>query len=1081
MKKLLRKSWAVCAIAVGFVTVVHAQELATLQRNANSENQPDNAKQTITETVQEKKVTGKVTAADTEEGLPGVNVIVKGTNTGGITDVDGNYAVTVPDEGATLVFSSVGYITQEIAVGNQSVINLTLDPDITSLEEIVVIGYGTSKKKDLTGAIVNVQADEVAKYKPSSVSEILRTTVPGLQVGYATDARGVADFEVRGDASIKADLDDDVDEEKEANRPLIVLDGVIFQGDLAEINPNDIESVDVLKDASAAAIYGSQATNGVVIFTTKKGQFGKPRISVSSRIGLVTGARRIETFKGGDEVLNWLTDMNESITSTSTDPWSKFDRYSNVPAEFQDDWLDANGIPGETDPAVIDGVWVDNFGFWEIEKENFNAGVTYDWQDFLFQTGVRQDYDVSISGRNEKVSYYYSLGYSDRESVQKWESFKTITSRLNLDVEVANFLNVGVNANFAYQNEGREPIGSGGYRTASPYDQPWANGEPRTPENLNDQSAGSNRSNPYIEPSFNERLYDRYMLNPTIYAKAQLPAGFSFRVDYTPRIDIRKRFDFNSSDNPQQAVGDARRRHNQEFSWQLNNILSWDKSFGSHQFSVTALYNAEKNSRWETDAQTNNFSPTEALGYHALGFGLNPSNSSYDEVNSRTAVMGRVNYAFADRYNFSASIRRDGFSRFGADNLYGNFPSLSAAWTLTNESFMAGSPGWLNYLKIRASWGVNGNSSGLEDYNAFARLSNNLYLNYDGGYIPAPYVEINRIANPLLSWERSEAYNLGIDFSFLDRRLSGSLDMYTSETKDLLLDQKLPEVTGFGSAKTNVGNLRNYGFELGLNSTNVSTGDFIWTSTLNVTYAVSEITTLGNDPIPVTDADGNPVTDSNGNPVLREPDDLQNGWFIGENKDIIWDWELDGVYQLGEEAEAAEYGLFPGDFRYVDQDQDGDIDVDDKVFLGLDNNPWYITFRNDIEFKGFDFGIVLLAKLGYLGGNNYPFNNRQEYIKNHNWFNLPYWTPNNPINDAARINSISFGNNVYVNRSYLRLQNVSLGYSLPPSLLETINFERVRFAFNIENAAVLTDWIMGDPESQREMPRTYSFSLDFTF
>jgi TonB-linked SusC/RagA family outer membrane protein len=1034
---------------------------------------------------QERTIRGSVTDGDTDEPLPGVNVIIKGTTVGTITDIEGAYTLSIPNDANTLVFSSIGYVTQEIAINNQSEINLTLATDVTSLDEIVVIGYGTQKKKDLTGAIVNVQADEVAKYKPQSVSEILRTTVPGMQVGYATDARGVADFNVRGDASIKANNDD----ERDANRPLIVLDGVIFRGDLAEINPNDIGSIDVLKDASSAAIYGSQATNGVVIITTKKGQVGKPRINVSSRVGLVTGSRRLTTHRGGDEVLTWLTDMNESITSTSTDPWSRFDNFNNVPAEFQDDWLQANGIPGETDPAVISSAWVDNFGFWEIEKENFNNGVIYDWQDFLFHTGIRQDYDVSISGRTEKVSYYYSLGYSDRESVQIGDEFRTITSRLNLDIQASDFLSLGVNANFSYQNQGQQAIPNGGYYTFSPYDQPWANGAPRTRENLNDQSAGSNRSNPYIEPAWNDRLYDRYMINPTIYADADLPLGFSFRVDFTPRVDIRKRFDFDSEGNPQRAVSEARRRHNESFSWQLNNILSWDQEFGDHRFNVTALYNTERNARWETFVISNNFSPTDALGFNGLPFGLNPtipfsydnSPRNIDEVNSRTGLMGRINYSFSDRYNFSVSMRRDGFSRFGADNLYGNFPSVSAAWNLTNESFMAGAPGWMDYLKIRASWGINGNSSGLEDYNAYARLNSNIYLNYDGGYVATPYVELDRIANPNLSWEKNEAYNLGLDFAFLGNRLSGSLDVYTSETQDLLLDQKLPEVTGFGSAKTNVGNLINRGFELGLNSVNISRGSFIWTSTFNVTYAINEISTLGNEPVAVTDSEGNPVLDGNGNPVLREPDDLQNGWFIGENKDVVWDWDVDGVYQIGEEAEAAEYGLFPGDFRYVDQDGDGDIDVDDRVFLGLSNSPWYITLRNDLEFKGFDLGLVFLANLGYIGGSNLPFNNRQEYIKNRNWYDLPYWTPNNPINDAARINSISFGNRIWHNRSYLRLQNVSLGYSLPASLLETIKFDRVRLAFNIDNAAVFTNWIWGDPESEREMPRTYSFSLDFTF
>lgn len=1015
-------------------------------------------------------------------------MIVKGTTTGGITGLDGGYSVTIPDDDAVLIFSSVGYETIEVPVGNQSVIDISLVPDITSLEEIVVIGYGTSKKKDLTGSIVNVKAEEVSKYKPTSVSEILRTTAPGLQVGYATNARNVPDFEVRGDASIKANDND----ERNANKPLIVVDGVIFLGDLAEINPNDIESVDVLKDASAAAIYGSQASNGVVIFTTKKGEYGKPKINFSSRIGLITGAKRQETFKGGDEVLNWLTDMNESINELLEEPWTKYRDYYSIPAEYQDDWLLANGIPGETDPAVINGARVDNFGFWEIEKENFNNGTVYDWQDFLFHTGVRQDYDLSVSGRNERVSYYYSLGYSDRESVQIWESFKTITSRLNLDVSIAEFLNVGVNASFSYQDEGRQPVGSGGYITASPYDQPWQNGKPNTREFLNDQSAGSNRGNPYQDPSWNTREHDRYMINPTLFTKVTLPLGFSFRMDYTPRLDIRKRFDFDDSGNPGRAVDRGLRRHNQSVAWQWNNILSWDKEFGEHRFSLTGLYNAERTKNWETYVVSSNFSPTSELGYNGLPFGLNPSipfrdvadenDVNLDEVYSRTALMGRINYAFGDRYNFSASIRRDGFSRFGQDNTLGNFPSLSGAWTITNEDFMVSAPKFLNYLKIRASWGINGNSSGLESYNAYGRLSNNLYLNYSGGYIATPYVELVRIANPNLSWERNEAFNIGLDFGLWNDRLSGSFDAYTSETKDLLLDQKLPEVTGFGSAKTNVGNLKNSGFDLGLNSINMSSENFVWTSAFNITYAVNKITTFGNKPIPLKDSEGNPVLDGSGNPVLAEPDDLQNGWFIGENKDVIWDYDVNGVYQIGEEAEAAKFGLFPGDFRIVDLDGDGNIDVDDKTFLGLKQNPWYITFRNDFEYKGFDLGIVFLAKLGYKGGSDYPFNNRQEYIKNHNWYNLPYWTPQNKSNDAARINSIRLGGQqIWVSKSYLRLQNVSLGYSLPENILEKIKLDRLRLSVNVENAGVWTKWILGDPESEREMPRTYSFSIDFTF
>lgn len=1007
--------------------------------------------------------------------VPGATVSVPGTSIGTATDLDGKYTLSIPDN-SSIVISFIGFESITIEVNNQSTIDVTLTMSTQALDEVVVIGYGTQKKKDLTGAIVNIQAEEVMKYRPTSVSEILRTTAPGLSVGYATNARNVPEFNVRGNASMKADLDNDGDteEERAANQPLIVLDGVIFRGDLAEINPNTIESVDVLKDASAAAVYGSQATNGVVIFTTKKGEYGKPQVTFSSRVGLITGARRQQTYQGA-EVLDWLTDMNESITGTITDPWTRFRDYNSIDPQYQDDWLATNGIPGETDPDAINLARINNFGFWENEIENFQNGISYDWQDVLFHTGIRQDYDVSVSGRSERVSYYYSLGYSDRESVQIGDSFQTITSRLNLDVNLAEFFTIGANAQFTYQDEGQEAVSNNSFRVFSPYDQPWRNGMPRTRENLNDQAAGSNLSNPYQNPSWNTRSHTRFMINPTLFASVDLPGGFTLRTDYTPRFDVRKRFDLDERGNPQNAVDEAERRYNDEFSWQSNTILNWNKEFGDHRLSFTGLYNTERNQNWETRAFTNNFSPTAALGFRAMELGLNPTMSSYDEVNSRTGLMGRISYGFSDKYNLSASIRRDGFSRFGLQNIYGNFPSVSGAWTISNEDFMQ-SISTLNYLKLRLSYGVNGNSSGLEDYNAYAQLRSRVFLNYDGGYVPAPYTEITRIANPMLSWERTGSFNLGVDFGLFGDRLSGSFDIYQSETRDLLLDQKLPEVTGFGSVKTNVGNLQNKGFDLGLNSININTADFVWRSVFNVTYRINEITTLGNAPIAMTDGEGNTV--------MREPDDLQNGWFIGQNKDVIWDWELDGVYQIGEEAEASQYGLFPGDFRFVDQDNDGDIDIDDRVFQGLDQNPWYITFRNDMEYKGFDLGVVFLANLGYKGGTQEPFNNSQQYIKNKNWYTIPYWTPLNQNNEYARINSINLGGgNAWLNRSYLRLQNVSVGYSLPQTILEKVKANRVRLSVNIENAAVFTPWIrgLGDPESAREMPRTYSFSLDVTF
>jgi len=1042
---------------------------------------------------QQKTVSGNV-VGDDGVPIPGVTVFVKGTTIGSVTNIDGDYSIANVPENSTLVFSFVGMKTVEVVVGNQTSINQAMAIDAIGLDEVIAIGYGTARKSDLTGSIVNVKAEDVMKYKPASVSDMLRAAVPGLKVGYSTNAKNTPDFEIRGDNTIKSDSGD----EAAANRPLIVIDGVIFNGDLAEINVNDVETVDVLKDASAASIYGSRASNGVVVFTTKKGKTGKPVIRVTTKIGAVTGARRNETFKAGDEVMDWLGDMNDAITGWYGEPWSPNRAYDKTPSEFQSAWLAENSLVGETNPDVITSRWLDNLGFEIKEKENYLGGRSFDWQDFLFQTGIRQDYNVSISGRTDRVSYYWSFGIRDDESVQMWESYKTVTSRLNLDFKVTDFLNVGLNAHMAYENEGQDDISSGGYRTASPYDSPWENEVWTNPdivdtgempwqfpkEYLSAAGAGSNRSNDYLNPAYITRNYDRYKIFPTMYAKFTLPFGVTLTSNFTQRMDFRKRLEFEDPQNPRfNHGGYIQRRHNQTYEWQSDNILNWNKEFGEHRIDVTGLVNAEKYQAWETDAETSSLNPTAALGMHEMAFGLIPQTDSYDQVTTRNALMGRINYGFSNRYNFSASFRRDGYSRFGADNVYATFPSLSASWSLTNEAFMATRPEWLTFLKLRASWGVNGNSSGIGAYAAYAQMSSNKYLNYDNGYYATPYLWINRMANPSLAWEKNQSINVALDYGLWDGRVRGALDLYSSETTDLLLDKKLPIITGFNDITTNVGNLRNTGFDLSVNAVVAETSDFRWNSSFNVTFNKNEIVSLTGELKPVFDDDGNAMLDANGDPLMAEPDDIDNGWFIGQSKDIIWSYELDGVYQIGDEAEAAVYGLHPGDFRVVDQNEDGVLNVKDKIYQGLQKNPWYLTWRNDLTWKNFDLGVVFLAKLGYFDNSSYPFNEDQTYIKNHNWYNLPYWTPDNPINTAGRINSIRLSSDMYYweSKSYLRMQNIAFGYNLPSDLLESVKFSSARVSFNVDNVFVLTKWIMGDPESNVEMPRTYSLSVDFSF
>lgn len=1033
---------------------------------------------------QQKSISGTV-VGDDGAGIPGVTVIIKGTTIGTVTNLDGAYNLSVK-EGEIISFSFVGLKTQEIKVTNQTLINVTLETDAIGLDEVIAIGYGTQRKRDQTGSIVNVKAEELIKYQPANVQELLRSAVPGLKVGFSTSAKNTPEFEVRGDNTIKSNSGD----ETAANRPLIVLDGIIFNGDIAEINVNDIESVDVLKDASAASIYGSRASNGVIVFTTKKGALGKPIIRVSGKYGLVTKGVRNETMKG-EPMLEWLVDLQESLTNNIGNPWSTFDDPRKLSGGDLDAWKAASGIAGESNQDVINGRWLETLGLDSDEIMHFQNGREFDWQDFLFQTGERHDYDMSISGRNERVSYYWSVGFVSSESVQIQDEYKSLTSRLNLDVKVTDFLSAGIYANFTYQDEGPDDINNGSYRTASPYDTPWEARvwyDPEIQETgemphrydrryLKQNGSGSNRGNDYLTPAYLTRKYDRYRIFPTMFAKLTLPMGLSLETKMTTRLDFRQRYEYEDDGNPEWGHGgEVRRQHNHTFEWQWDNILNWSKDFGDHRIAATGLINAERSQSWYTDAQNSNLQPTQALGFHGIGYGINPIVGSDDQAVTRTALMGRVNYAFSNRYNLSASIRQDGYSRFGANFVHATFPSVSAAWTISNEAFMADRPEWMEFLKLRVSWGVNGNSSGLSSYAAYSNLSRSKYLNWSGGYFPANRLTIGRIANPNLAWEKNDAFNIALDYGLWNGRVRGSLDLYSSSTVDLLLNKKLPVLTGFSEITTNVGNLTNKGFDLSINTINVENNNFKWSTALNVSYNKNEIVSLTGELVEMTDADGNTY--------MAEPDDYDNGWFIGQNKDVIWNFEMGDVYTTDEAAEAAKWGLKPGDFRFIDQNDDGVLNTDDKVFQGLSKNPWYLTLRNDFTWKNFDMGVVILSKLGYSAGSSLPFNEDQTYIKNHNWYaSIPYWMPDNQISDFGRINSNRLNSDmrIYVPKDYLRLQNVSIGYNLPSDLLEGIKVSRARVAFNADNVLVLTKWYEGDPESNLEMPRTFSFSVDFSF
>jgi len=1035
---------------------------------------------------QSKEISGLVHTTNGKP-LPGVTVLIKGTTQGTITDIDGEFKIENVPESALLVFSYAGMKTKKINVANQTVINVTMETDIRNQEDVVRIGYGTTRKKNLTGSVVNVKAEQLINYHPANVQELLRSAVPGLKVEYSTSAKNSPDFEIRGDNTIKTNEAD----EKAGNRPLIVWDDVIFNGDITEINVNDIESVDVLKDAGAAAVYGSRSANGVIIITTKKGNLGKPQIRVSAKYGLVTKGKRNETYRG-EEMLDWLVDKQNTLSNNLDAPWTVYDDPRELSGDDLDAWKAANGIPGETNQDAINARWLKTLGLNSDEIKHFTQGRDFDWQDFLFHTGQRQDFNLSVSGRNKSVSYYWSTGFTDGESVQFEDEYQALTSRLNLDVKVTDFLSAGVYANFTYQDEGPLAISNGGYRTASPYDTPWEARvwyDPEIEETgeipfrydreyLKRSASGSSVSynNPYLTPSYFTRKYDRYSLFPTLFAQLSLPSGISFKTQITTRLDFSRKFEYENDANPIWGHGGkVRRQHYQTYEWQWDNIISWNKQFDKHRFDITGLINAERYQSWYTDTRNSNLQPTQALGFHGIGYGINPIVSSDDRAHTRTALMGRINYTYSNRYNFSASIRQDAYSGFGKNVTHAVFPSFSAAWTITNEAFITERPDWIEFLKLRASWGLNGNSNALSAYAAYSNISRSKILNWSGSFFPANRLTLATVANQNLAWEQNQAINLAIDYSLWEGRVSGAIDVYSSKTSDLILDKRLPVVTGFEEITTNVGSLKNRGFELSVNTINIKNSHVKWTTGLNVSYNQNKIVVLTGEWGEMA---------SNGNTYMTEPHDYTNGWFIGQDKDVIWNYEMGDVYSADEADEAAEWGLKPGDFRVVDQNSDGRITTDDKIFQGVSKNPWYITMCNDFTWKNFDFGIIFLSKLGYKGSSSYPFNTDQTLIKNHNWYkSIGYWMPDNQLIDFARINSIRLNSDmrIYVPKDYLRLQNVSIGYTIPQGVLKTIKVSHARVAFHAENVFLITKWYEGDPESNLEMPLTWSCSVDFSF
>ncbi len=1035
--------------------------------------------------------------------IPGVSVVIKNSTIGTITDMDGNFSLKVEEAAPVIVFSFIGMKTQEVIVGNQLTINVTMEEESIGLDEIVAVGYGTMRKKDLTGSITQIRPDKVADENPKTVQDILRGT-PGLRVGMDASAKGGGSMEIRGQRSVYTDGGH--------NNPLIILDGMIFYGELSEINPDDIGQIDVLKDASAAAVYGAKASNGVVIITTKKGKTGKPQISFTTNIGFSQKSAYREVF-GPEGYLQHRQDFYETRetygVNAETGVFGAYQRgdygngYFANPNKLPEgvtleNWRDyTTNQEDESDMSI----WAKRLGLDYTTYDNFLQGKTFDWYDHSFRIGVNQDYNASISGAGDNVNYYFSLGYLKNEGVQLGDDYGAVRSNMKIKANVTNWFEVGANVNFQNRSDGGILENINEQLKNSPFSN-YSDEEGNPVQYPMGISASQRGYNYDFDKKYLELDKGYTVLNTILTAKVKLPLNITYSFNASPRLQWFHDRYFMSADLPGSNPADrgVNRQNSKNFDWSLNNTINWDYTFDDlHHINVTLVQEAEDRKYWSDVINSRNILPSDALGYHNTQNGTkeDSSFSTTDTHQSADALLARLFYSYNNCYMLTASIRRDGYSAFGSSNPYATFPSVALAWSFADESFFNWAP--MSMGKLRLSYGKNGNRSLGDPYVSLANLyegggKTQGYINASGQLDQYRYLMVQRMANPNLQWEKTESMNIGLDFGFIDNKITGSIEYYNMSTRDMIMNQRLPTFTGFSSITTNLGQVDNKGIELSLNSQNIKNSFMEWNTTFGFSYNKNEIKHLYYENEDVLDNSGNVVGS-------KEMDDISNGWFIGKAVSEIWNYRVTGIWQVDEVEEAALYGQRPGDPKVANNYTADDVvnsdgsrtpvyNDKDKEFLGQTAAPIHWSLRNDFLFwKQLSFSFNIYS---YMGHKSLSW----EYLNNddlggvvsfgRNVFKKDYWTVDNPTNEYGRIEAVgpvgaTTPGKLY-DRSFIRLENISLGYTIPSRLTEKFDVRTLKIYGTIRNVGVWNkEWEYGDPETGGLATRIYTLGLNMTF
>lgn len=1034
------------------------------------------------------------------EPLTGTSVKVKNSQTGVIADIDGNFAISVKN-GEVLTFSYIGYLTTEIKVNGQNNLKIVLEEDVQNLEEVVVVGYGTMRKKDLTGSVIQIRPDERGNEASKTIQDLLRGTA-GLKISMDASAKGGGSIKVRGERSMSSLTD---------GSPLIIVDNMPFYGELSEINPETIGQIDVLKDASAAAVYGARAANGVIIITTKQGKQGKPVINFSAKVGIVQKSVYPEVYDA-DGYTRFHEDWYKSATYGFNPETGNYEAYQTgkiqrgfyerpdrLPEGLSiEEWRSYTKNAAEaTDMEIYAQRLMPNCD--ETLQNNLVNGKSFDWYDYAFRTGVNQDYNVSVSGASDRADYYMSVGYLKAEGTARGNDFHTLRASMKVNTHITNWLDVSGNVNFQDRSDGDLSINIAKTVVNSPFGNYRNENGELEPHPLGERNPRNRGYNYDFDRQYQELERGYRVLNSIFTARVNLPFNIKYSFNISPRLQWYYNRYFQSTQHPDWTAVDhgADRNEASKFDWSLNNTLNWDYTFNrKHHVTVTLVQEMERHQKWSTSISANNLQPSDALGFHLIDVAnkINSSFSSSDSDQSAVGFLARAFYSFDNRYMLTASVRRDGYSAFGENKPYANFPSLALGWVFTNEKWFKFTP--MNYGKIRASWGQNGNRAVNDPYLALAtlKIGDKLhgFLDRSGNLVEMEYLKIGRMANPNLKWEKSEAWNFGLDFGFLNSRISGAIEAYSIYTKDMILNRSLPSFTGFDEIATNLGEVQNKGFEITLNTQNIIQPNFEWNTEFSFSYNDNKIKHIYYE--------YEDVLDANGNVIGSKEKDEYGKWFIGRNIAQIWDYKVLGIWRTDEAAEAALVGQRPGDPKVANlYTEDDKIDANgnripvyndkDKTFLGVTSSPIIMSMRNSFKlFKNIDFSFNLLAQFGAKMSDKSYLN--QEDVSGvdygANVTKKPYWTPENPSGTYAQLNSKGpTGLNSparYIDRGFVRLENISIGYSFPSSLLAKMHLNNLRIYGSVRNAALWTvaDWKLNDIETGGLANRTYSLGINLT-